>query len=139
MVSLLACSYIPAMAVAEEELFDTKAAATHMEKGVHLLKANKIDLAIEEFEEAAAAAPDAEAHYLLGYAYYLKGKAGDSDARMKAMENFEAAYQINPNFSPNKFKPSEPITVPGSQPAAGESVTSVAPARTLEPAEQPKQ
>jgi tetratricopeptide (TPR) repeat protein len=132
-VALLTFSHLPATAGPEEELFDTKAAAAHMEKGVHLLKAKKIDAAIEEFEVAVAAAPEAEAYYLLGYAYYLKGRTGDEDARQKAIENFDMAYQINPNFSPNKFKPSEPITVPGTQPSGDVTPAAVAPANTISP------
>ena len=130
-VALMACCYLPAAAVAEEELFDTKAAAAHIEKGVHLLKAKDIDAAIEEFEEAVASAPEAEAYYLLGYAYYIKGKTGDEDARQKAVENFNMAYEINPNFSPNKFKPAEPITVPGSQPSGEVTPAAAAPAGKL--------
>jgi tetratricopeptide (TPR) repeat protein len=134
-VAVLALVFLPPTVIAEEDLFDTKAAAAHLEKGVHLLKAKKIDAAIQEFEEAVAAAPEAEAYYLLGYAYYIKSKAGDEDARMKAMENFDAAYQINPNFSPSKFKPAEPITVPGSQPSGETSPAAVAPASKLAPAQ----
>jgi tetratricopeptide (TPR) repeat protein len=129
-VAMLAFACFPAAAAAEEELFDTKAAAAHMEKGVHLLKAKKIDAAIQEFEEAVAAAPEAEAYYLLGYAYYVKSKTGDEDALQKSIENFDMTYQINPNFSPSKFKPAEPITVPGGKPSAESAPAAAAPAST---------
>ena len=133
-VAMLAVVYLPADAAAEEELFDTKAAAAHIEKGIHHLKSKKTDAAIQEFEEAVAAAPEAEAYYLLGYAYYLKSKSGDEDARQKSIENFDMAYQINPNFSPNKFKPAEPIAVPAGKPS-GESIpATLAPASKLAPA-----
>jgi tetratricopeptide (TPR) repeat protein len=133
-IAALAFACLPATAVAEEELFDTKAAAAHIEKGIHLLKAKKTDAAIQEFEEAVAAAPEAEAYYLLGYAYYLKSKTGDDDARQKSIENFDMAYQINPNFSPNKFKPAEPINLPGGNPSGEATPAAVAPASKLAPA-----
>lgn len=123
---------VPALAPAEEELFDTKTAVANMEKGVKLLKAKKFDEAIAVLEEAVAAAPNAEAHYLLGYAYYMKGKAGDADSKQKAIENFEEAYQINPNFTPSRFKP-ETIVAPGAQQGGESSLTSAAPASKLEP------
>lgn len=95
---------------AAEELFDTKTALSAMEKGLSLVKVKKYDEAIEQFEQAAAASPDmeAEAYYYIGYAYYLKGKSGDEESRKKSREYFERAYEANPNFSPNKFKPTEP-------------------------------
>jgi len=151
-IAALAFACLPATAVAEEELFDTKAAAAHIEKGIHLLKAKKTDAAIQEFEEAVAAAPEAEAYYLLGYAYYLKSKTGDDDARQKSIENFDMAYQINPNFSPNKFKPAEPLPGPAARQGGDVTPAAAAPAGTLAippvqpapsapaaPAEQPKQ
>jgi len=57
----LAAAVVPVTVAAEEELFDTKAAAAHIEKGIHHLKSKKTDAAIQEFEEAVAAAPEAEA------------------------------------------------------------------------------
>jgi tetratricopeptide (TPR) repeat protein len=105
----------PLAGFAQEELFDTQAASGHMEKGVAHLKAKKIDAAIREFEAAAEIAPDAEAYYFLGYAYYLKGRAGDSASRALSRENFELAYAIDPNFSPSRFKPSEPNLLEGQQ------------------------
>jgi tetratricopeptide (TPR) repeat protein len=117
----------------EEPLFDTKAAAAGLEKGLALVKAKKFDAAIQLFEEAAATSPDveAEAYYYTGYAYYLKSKSGDEDSRQKSVEYFDRAYEINPNFSPNKFKPAE--SMPGAAAQQGGDVTpaSVAPANTL--------
>ena len=133
-VAMLAAVSLPAVAVAEQELFDTKAAAAHIEKGIHLLKSKKTDAAIQEFEEAVAAAPEAEAYYLLGYAYYVKSKSGDEDARQKSIENFETAYQINPNFTPNKFKPAEPIAVPAGKASGDATPAGLAPASKLAPA-----
>ncbi len=99
---------VPSIAPAEEEnLFDTEAATTYREQGLTALRHKNFDAAIEAFEDAVAASPDAESYYLLGYAYYLKGKAGDGDSRQKAVENFNEAYQIDPNFTPSKFKPEE--------------------------------
>ncbi|MDH4162884.1 MAG: tetratricopeptide repeat protein [Nitrospirota bacterium] len=114
LMSLVIFSAMLSPARAEEELFDTKAAAAYREQGVNLLKQKNYDAAIDALEDAVASAPDAESYYLLGYAYYIKGKkTGDAESRMKAVENFNQAYQINPNFSPNKFKP-EDITMPAA-------------------------
>jgi len=156
MVMMVTAFVAPAGWAAEKEepLFDTKAAAAGLEKGLALVKAKKFDEAVAAFEEAAATSPDveAEAYYYAGYAYYLKSKSGDEDSRQKSIEYFDRAYEINPNFSPNKFKPAEPM--PGSAAQQGGDVTpaSVAPANTLAvppvqtapaapaaPAEQPKQ
>jgi len=98
-----------------EELFDSAAAAKHMEQGFLLLKAKKFDAAAREFEEAASINPDAESYYYLGYAYYLKGRSGDVDARQKSRENFARAYEIDPNFSPTRYKTTEPVH-PGESP-----------------------
>jgi len=108
-LSILLLTGIISTIHAEEELFDTKTATVHLEKGLEYLKAKKFDSAISEFEESALIYPDAEAFYYLGYAYYMKGKNQDGEYREKAMENFEKAYEINPGFTPTKFKPVEPV------------------------------
>ena len=131
---MVVIAFAPAGWAAEDEpLFDTKAAAADLEKGLALVKAKKFDEAVAVFEEAAATNPDveAEAYYYAGYAYYLKGKSGDEDSRQLSIEYFDRAYEINPNFSPNKFKPEEPM--PGAAAQQGGDVTpaSVAPANTL--------
>jgi len=155
LVVMVLIAFAPAVRAADEPLFDTKAAAASLEKGLGLVKAKKFDEAIQLFEEAAATSPDveAEAYYYAGYAYYLKSKAGDEDSRQKSIEFFDRAYEINPNFSPNKFKPAEPL--PGAAAPQGGDVTpaSVAPANALavppvqaapaapqkeQPAQQPK-
>ncbi len=102
----------------ENELFDTKTAAAHTEKGIASLKDKKYDAAIKEFEESASVYPDAEAYYYLGYAYYLKGKTGDGESRKKSIESFEKAYELNPNFTPSKFKPAEPVEEPKQEKTA---------------------
>jgi len=99
---------IPLSGHAEEELFDTKAAAKHIEQGIADLKAKNLDAAISEFEESASINPEAEAFYYLGYAYYLKGRSGDADSRVQSRENFDKAYELDPNFSPSRYKPAEP-------------------------------
>ena len=109
----LMCS--PLAALAQEDLFDSKAASEHMEKGVAHLKAKKIDAAISEFEASAEINPDAEAYYFLGYAYYLKGRAGDAESRRLSREYFDEAYAIEPNFSPSRYKPAEPNLLEGQQ------------------------
>lgn len=131
----------PAVNAAEEELFDTKAAAAGIEEGISLIKKKQYDAAVEKFEDAAAMSPDieAEALYYAGYASYLKGRAGDEDARQRSVEFFERAYEINPNFSPNKFKPTE--SMPGAAPQQDGDVTpaAAAPAGALAipPVQQP--
>lgn len=96
----------PLQARAAEELFDTKAASAHIEKGINHLKSKNYDGAIKEFEESAAVSPDAEPYYYLGYAYYMKAKkSNDPESRKKSMENFAKAFELNPNFTPSRFKP----------------------------------
>jgi tetratricopeptide (TPR) repeat protein len=130
---MMVTAIAPAGWAADEPLFDTKAAAAGLEKGLALVKAKKFDAAVAAFEEAAATSPDveAEAYYYAGYAYYLKSKTGDEDSRQKSVEFFDRVYEINPNFSPNKFKPVEPM--PGAAAKQGGEVTpaSVAPTNTL--------
>lgn len=152
LVSLVA-AVVPVLASAEEELFDSKAAAAGIEKGIKLIKSKQYDAAVEAFEEAAATSPDieAEALYYAGYASYLKSKSGDEDARQRSIEYFDRAYEINPNFSPTKFKPTESMPGPGGAPAGKSTPAAAAPASTLavpppaapadpaKPAEQPKQ
>ncbi len=157
---MLIFAVVPAVQAAEEPLFDTKAAAADIEKGLALVKAKKYDAAVEVFEDAAATSPEieAEALYYAGYACYLKGRSGDEDSRQKSVEYFDRAYEINPNFSPNKFKPTEPLPGPAAQksgdvtPAAAAPASKLAippvqpaptapaaPAAPVAPAEQPKQ
>jgi tetratricopeptide (TPR) repeat protein len=95
------------LANAEEELFDTKTATAHVEKGLAHLKDKKYDSAISELEEAVSINPDAEAYYYLGYAYYMQGKKGDTESRKKAIESFDKVYELNPGFTPSRFKSNE--------------------------------
>lgn len=125
---LCVIAYGTSVCFAEEEIFDIKAAAAHIEKGIHHLKAKKYDAAISEFEEAAAIHPEAEPFYYLGYAYYLKGKAGDEESRQKAIENFGKAYDLDPNFTPTKLKPAEQDAI--GQGAQGKTVEESAPGET---------
>lgn len=92
----------PLAGLAEEELFDTKAAAQHIEQGIERLNAKNYDAAIAEFEESAAISPEAEAYYYLGYTYYLMGRKKDGGNRSLSRENFEKAYEIDPNFTPHR-------------------------------------
>jgi tetratricopeptide (TPR) repeat protein len=100
---------IAAPAFCAEEPFDTAAAIKHVEQGVAFIKAKKYDAAIREFEEAAEINPDAESYYYLGYIYYLKGRSGNEESRIKSRENFDKAYEIDPNYSPTRYKPGEPV------------------------------
>jgi len=94
---------------AADELFDAKTAAEHMAKGIAHLKAKQYDAAIDELSESASVYPEAEAFYYLGYAYYMKGRKGDGESRQNAMENFEQAYELDPNFTPTRYMPAEPL------------------------------
>ncbi len=131
---------------AEKELFDTEVAAVHTEKGIAFLKAKNYDAAIKEFEESVSIAPDAEGFYYLGYAYYMIGKKKDGEFRKKAMENFNKAYELDPNFTPTRLGSAEAGTEKvkpkqGEAPASGETATlEVQPAAPAEeqPAEQPR-
>jgi len=124
LITMLAMVAVPAFSA--DELFDTTAAAKHMEQGISYLKANKFDAAIKEFEESAGISPEAEPYYYLGYAYYLKGKKNNGQNRQKSLENFEKAYEIDPNFAPTRYKPSEPselsLQTTSKPPEAAESV-----------------
>jgi tetratricopeptide (TPR) repeat protein len=100
-----------------DELFDKATASKLMEQGISFLKANNFDAAIKEFDELTSVAPEAEAYYYLGYAYYMKSRKADGDSRRLSMENFEKAYEIDPNFSPTRYKPSEPALLPATKPA----------------------
>jgi len=133
---------LPLAGHAEEELFDTKAAAKHTDQGIAYLKAKNLDAAISEFEESAAMNPEAEAFYYLGYTYYLKGKKGDANNRVLSLENFDKAYEIDPNFSPTRFKPGEPVPAAAEQkPEKTETPAPPAaqPAQAAEPAAAPQQ
>jgi tetratricopeptide (TPR) repeat protein len=94
-------------AAAEDDLFDTKAAAEYLEKGLAQLRTKNVEEAISALEESVAIAPQAEAYYYLGYAYYLKGRSGDGESRKLSIESFEKAYDLEPGFTPTRFKPAE--------------------------------
>ncbi len=148
-ITTLACM-VATPALPAEELFDTATATKHMEQGIAFLKAKKYDAAVGEFEESAEVNPDAEAYYYLGYTYYLKGRKGDDASRKKSRENFDKAYEINPNFSPSRFKPTEPAPAKETMQKQEPAETPTTPAQPAEPAapqspqptapvEQPKQ
>ena len=106
LLSTTLCIGLAAPAFSAEELFDTKASHELLEKGVMHLAAKNYISAITVFEEAASIAPDAEAFYYLGYAYYMKGKTRSHAASWKkSIENFDKAYELNPDFTPTRFKP----------------------------------
>ena len=137
MIAVLSMTAAPAFSA--DNLFDTKQATQHIEQGIAYLKANKIDSAIYEFDDAAAINPDAEAYYYLGYAYYIKSKKTDGDSRKKSLEYFEQAYEINPNFSPTRFKPAEQASQPSTTPSQAIEPTSPQAAAQSSPApDQPK-
>ncbi len=124
------------LAGAEEELFDTKAAAAHIEKGITHLKNKNYDAAINELEEAADINPDAEAYYYLGYAYYMKGKKGDAESRKKSIEAFDKAYELNPGFTPSRFKPAETPELPRKAKPKETPETPAVPSGPAEPVPQ---
>ena len=111
-ILMVMVSTIAAPASAEDELFDTAAASQHREQGISYLKAKNFDAAIKEFDESASIAPEAEAFYLLGYAYYMKSRKADGENRRLSLENFEKAYGIDPNFTPIRYQPSELASQP---------------------------
>jgi len=136
MVILLVSAVVLAgvqLAYAGEELFDTKAAAAHVEKGITHLKEKKYDAAIKELEEAVTINPDAEAYYYLGYAYYMKGRKGDAESRKKSVECFDKAYELNPSFTPSRFKPTEAGEAK-QKPKSTETEQAPAPAAPSQPA-----
>jgi len=106
-LTIMACM-VAAPAYPADELFDTATASKHIDQGISFLKAKDFDAAIKEFDEAATIAPEAEAYYYLGYAYYMKGKKGDGENRKMSLDYFDKAYGIDPNFSPTRYQPSEP-------------------------------
>lgn len=105
-ITLLSFAAAPLIS-AEEELFDTKTATEHLEKGLSYLKARNYRSAVTELEESITYAPDAEAYYYLGYAYYLVGRSGDAESRKKSMECFDKAYELNPGFTPTRYRTEE--------------------------------
>jgi tetratricopeptide (TPR) repeat protein len=120
-VLFMALGLTPLTAHAADDLFDSKAATEHIQKGIALLKAKNFDAAIEEFDASASIAPEAEAYYYLGYAYYLKSRKGDEESRRLSLENFQKAYEIDPNFTPIRYKPVLPPPAPGQQPEAAKT------------------
>lgn len=127
MVTLVFIAIITAgiqSASAQEPLFDTEASTKHIEKGIDLLKEKKYEPAISELEEAVSINPDAEGYYYLGYAYYMKGrKNDDAESRKKSMESFNEAYELNPNFTPSRYKPVEPVETDKQAPVPPASET----------------
>jgi tetratricopeptide (TPR) repeat protein len=129
-VLFLTLGLVPLTVHAADDLFDSKAAMEHIEKGIANLKAQNFDAAIEEFDESASIAPEAESYYYLGYAYYLKSRKGDEESRRLSLENFQKAYEIDPNFTPTRYNPKEPSPNQGRQP---QKVETPAPAMTQQP------
>jgi len=126
---------IQIVSYAADELFDAKTAAEHMAKGIAHLKAKQYDAAIDELSESASVYPEAEAFYYLGYAYYMKGRKGDGESRKNAMENFEQAYELDPNFTPTRYKPEEPLP---SKPEQKNIETRQTPAPDASPEQTPE-
>lgn len=116
-----------------EELFDTKKASEHLTKGIDAIRAKNYDKAIAELEDAVNINPDAESFYFLGYAYYLKGKVtGDAESRKLSRENFDKAYELDPQYSPTGLG-QLPAIQPRQQPAAQPAVPApAAPAQITE-------
>ena len=132
-------SMAAAPAFPADEAFDTATASKHLEQGIAHLKAKNFDAAISEFDESASIAPEAEAYYYLGYAYYMKSKKGGNESRQKALENFDRAYEIDPNFTPTRFRPSEPARQQTASPPPAAKPVEPQPSAPQTPApEQPK-
>lgn len=126
---------------AEEDLFDTKAAAEHLEKGIAHLKAKNYGAAVTELEESVSIAPDAEAYYYLGYTYYMKGRSGDSESRKKSIESFDKAYELTPGFAPNRYRPAETVAsqAQAAQKSSGREEASPSVLSHDDPSQQPLQ
>lgn len=107
-VAVMMLFILPGLGNAADELFDTEAATVLVDKGVADLKAGRYDAAIEAFEESVGINPEAPAFYYLGYAYYMKGKKSNGENRLKAMDNFDKAYELDPNFTPMNISTDEP-------------------------------
>jgi tetratricopeptide (TPR) repeat protein len=129
---------IAAPAYPADELFDSATASKHMDQGIAFLKAKNFDAAVNEFNAAAEIAPEAEAYYYLGYAYYMKSRKVDGDSRRMSRENFEQAYEIDPNFSPTRYKPAEPAPQQAEPSATAEPVTPQPDVQQTPTPEQPK-
>lgn len=114
-IVFLALGLVALTAQAADELFDTKAASEHIDKGIAYLKENNFDSAVKEFDESASISPEAEPYYYLGYAYYMKSRKGDKESRKLSLDNFEKAYEIDPNFTPTRYKLIEPSSLKGKQ------------------------
>jgi tetratricopeptide (TPR) repeat protein len=110
---------------AEEDLFDTAAAAAHIEKGIAALKNKDYDSAIIELEAAVSIDPEAESYYYLGYAYYMKGRTKDGDSRKKSLEAFERVYELDPGFTPSGPSLTETRPTGSSEPAETETAPTV--------------
>jgi tetratricopeptide (TPR) repeat protein len=92
---------LAASSTAAEELFDTRAADEHFNRGLTLYFSQEYEGAIEEFEEVLKINPDAaKAYYFIGYSYYKLKEFP------KANEAFDQAYQINSRYSP--IRPTTP-------------------------------
>jgi tetratricopeptide (TPR) repeat protein len=111
-VAIMMLCILPGLGHAADELFDTAEATALTNKGITELMLGHYNAAIEALEESVGIDPQAPAFYYLGYAYYMKSKKGDEESRTKAMENFDKAYELDPNFTPIKIKAEEPAAAP---------------------------
>ena len=107
-IAIMMLCILPGIGHAADELFDTAAATELTNKGVSALVLGRYNAAIEALEESVSIDPQAPAFYYLGYAYYMKSKKSNGEDRTNAMENFDKAYELDPNFTPIKIKTEEP-------------------------------
>ncbi len=137
-VLMILMSMVAAPAFPADELFDTATASKHIERGISFLKAKDFDAAIKEFDESATIAPEAEAYYYLGYAYYMKSRKMGGESRRMSRDSFEKAYEIDPNFTPARYQPPEPAP-PQTAPSPAAVPVAPQPAAQQPPTpEQPK-
>ncbi len=69
----------------------------------------------------------------------MKSRKVDGENRKMSLENFEKAYEIDPNFSPTRFKPSEPAPQLTTTPSTAAVPVEPQPAAQQPPTpEQPK-
>lgn len=81
-----------------EELFDTKSADDHFNKGLKLYFQKDYIAAIQQLTRAIYINPqNPKAHYFIGYAYYEQGNTA------KANRAFKKAYDLEIDYSPSSL------------------------------------
>jgi hypothetical protein len=72
----------------------------------------------------------------------MKGRTGDGESRKKSLECFDKAYELNPNFTPSRYKPADAAaaaTPKQKKPESQEAVSQQVPSQPGQPATQQQQ